>query len=58
MEGKSFYITVVDKLGNKTRIPRAGLEHYKKVLEEFIQLDKKLGRTDMRRWEIAEILDE
>ena len=56
----SKYVTVVDGLGEKTTIPKAALEQYKKQMEEFLEGHKKLGGSKQgeKAYQIAKIIEE
>lgn len=60
MENKSGYITVVNGLGEKAQIPRAGLEKYKQMMTEAMEKSKAMGisEKDLKCFQIKEIMEE
>ena len=54
------YVTVVDGCGGKARIPKAGLEQYKKQQQEFRKTAQQAGLSPKQQklYEIAEIIEE
>ena len=59
MVNENLYITVIDGLGQKTQIPKAGLEHYKKQMEEYTEIAKKTGSPleTIKSFQIKEIIE-
>lgn len=59
MSNNDTYITVVNGLGERAQIPRAGLEQYKKQMAEFMEIAKTTGspESSLKAFEIATIED-
>ena len=59
MPDKDYYVTVVNGLGERAQIPRAGLEQYKKQMAEFMEIAKTTGSPEstLKAFEIVAIED-
>jgi len=60
MPDKDYYVTVVNGLGERAQIPKAGLEQYKDMMLEAIEKSKALGISEeaLKCFQIKEIIEE
>ena len=53
-------VTIVNGLGEKAQIPKAGLEHYKGMMAEAMEKSKEMGISEeaLKCFQIKEIIEE